>query len=139
MNDWRPPHAYVPGQTPRHDDALFEPFKQVAEPLEQSLAWQMGLRFLDEGFYWEAHELLEAVWMAAPANSGQKCLVQGVIQLANARLKARMGKANAVARLLKQARTLMDEGFARSGAPLMELGEKDADRMYEESLVICAI
>ena len=25
--DWRPPHAYVPGQSPRHPEGLFDPIK----------------------------------------------------------------------------------------------------------------
>ncbi|WGW02378.1 DUF309 domain-containing protein [Tropicibacter oceani] len=139
MQDWRPPHAYVPGQTPRHAEALFDPFKQIADPLEASPAWSLGLNLLQDGYFWEAHELLEPVWMAAPENSGTKCLVQGVIQLANARLKVRMDRPRAAARLLLQARGLLDEAFVRGGACLMGLTRKDADRMYEESRRECVL
>ncbi|MFW2541956.1 DUF309 domain-containing protein [Primorskyibacter sp. 2E107] len=130
---WRPPHAYVPGQTRRHPEDLFDPLKQIAQPLERSPAFVHGLRMLREGYFWEAHECLEPVWMAAPANSGEKLMVQGVIQLANARLKAVMGKSNAEARLRAEARRLMSEAFARAGAPVLGLTEKDTAQMLQES------
>lgn len=67
--------------------------------LGDTLAFRAGLTFLDEGFHWEAHEALEPVWMALPPNSPERALVQGIIQIANASLKERMVRPNAVRRL----------------------------------------
>lgn len=100
-----PPHAYIPGQTPRHDDALFEPLHASVLPgmtpdqLSQTAAWHAGLRYLETGFFWEAHEALEPVWMQTQPNSVERHLVQALIQLANAALKERMQRPRAVIRL----------------------------------------
>ncbi len=115
---WRPPHAYVPGATPRHAEDLFDPLKGISEPLQDSLAWQAGLRFLRDGFYWEAHEVWEAVWMAAAPNSAEKSLVQGLIQIANACLKHRMGKPRAAARLGMLAEGHFEAAYRLSERPM---------------------
>lgn len=99
-----PSHAYVPGQTARHPEGWFDGIKQSAVPgthaaaLAQSDAYSVGAAYLQEGYYWECHEVLEAVWMALPEGA-DRSLVQGVIQLANARLKLCMGKPRAALRL----------------------------------------
>lgn len=100
-----PSHAYVPGQTPRHPEGAFDALRDTARPgmtaavLAMTPAFRAGLLYLEKGFYWEAHEVLEPVWMALPRGSAERHLVQALIQLANARLKARMGRSRAVGRL----------------------------------------
>ncbi|WP_425099025.1 DUF309 domain-containing protein [Tropicibacter sp. S64] len=138
MDNWLPPHAYVPGQTPRHPEGLFDASKGLAEPLEASPAFAHGLRFLEQGFFWEAHECLEPVWMAARENSGEKLLLQALIQLANARLKARMGRPKAEARLRAEAARLAQEAFGRGGALVLGLAQNDVAEMLEESDTGCA-
>ena len=95
----RPPHKYVPGQTARHPEDWFDPLKTDAARLERSTAMRAGLIYFDEGYYWECHEVLEAVWMACPDPSPERDMVQAIIQLANARLKLVMDKQNAASRL----------------------------------------
>lgn len=118
---WRPPHAYLPGATPRHADDLFDPVRDSAQPgmaveeLRASLAWREGRAYLDEGFYWEAHEVMEAVWLVLP-DGPERRRVQAVIQLANAALKARMARPGAVTRLAGIVRDLV----ARSDGPESE-------------------
>lgn len=100
-----PPHAYVPGLNARHDEDWFDGIKDSVSPemsvdaLGHSRAFEVGMAYLDNGFFWECHEVLEAVWMALPENTPEKTLVQAIIQLANARLKLRMGKPKATLRL----------------------------------------
>lgn len=100
-----PPHAYVPGQTPRHAEDWFDAVKatvHVGTPLaelHQTQAFQAGLTYLDAGYFWECHEVLEAVWMQTPQGSPEREMVQALIQLANARLKAVMARPRAVLRL----------------------------------------
>ena len=125
-NDWRPPHAYVPGQTPRHDEHLFDAIKSgvedcAVENLHHSQAWSYGIAFLEDGFYWEAHEVLEAVWMACPPNAPERLMVQAVIQLTNAKLKEAMGRDQAASRLFKTASRLSAEAVQRKGGNVMGL------------------
>ena len=107
-----PPHAYVPGQNARHPEDWFDGIKaDVAAglPTEQTQAWRAGLRYLDKGYYWECHEVLEAVWMALPNPSPERDMTQALIQLANARLKLKMGKPRATLRLCVMVQGLLDD------------------------------
>ncbi|MDW4497279.1 DUF309 domain-containing protein [Sulfitobacter sp. D35] len=104
MHDALPPHAHVPGVNTRHPDDRFDALKASVQgvPLEElhvTAAFEAGLAWLDAGYYWESHEVLEAVWLRTPDPSPEREMVQALIQLANARLKQRMGRPNAVRRL----------------------------------------
>ena len=119
-----PSHAYVPGETPRHPDGAFASLTDTARPgmtpaaLAASDAWRAGGQYLRLGYFWEAHELFEPVWMALPPNSRERALVQGVIQLANAALKERMRRPRAVLRLCDLAERHLDAAGA-DGAEAM--------------------
>ncbi|MFC3613238.1 DUF309 domain-containing protein [Lutimaribacter marinistellae] len=67
--------------------------------LSESDAWLCGWEFFRAGFFWEAHELWEPVWMALPPNSAERSLARAAIQLANAELKVLMGRPAAALRL----------------------------------------
>ncbi|MGP6088981.1 DUF309 domain-containing protein [Antarctobacter jejuensis] len=120
-----PDQPYLPGLTARPAEEDFDGLKGVSAPLKDCPAWQAGRRFFDAGYYWEAHEVWEAVWMAAPANSAERHLVQGMIQLANAGLKRRMGRTRAAERLDDMAGVILSEAVARGGAAAMDLSESD--------------
>jgi len=100
-----PSYAYIPGQTPRHPDGAFDVLRDSVAlgmseaELAASEAMQAGLRFLNDGFYWESHEVLEPVWMVCAPQSAERSMVQSLIQLANARLKIQMNRINAALRL----------------------------------------
>lgn len=64
-----------------------------------------------EGYFWEAHELLEALWRRCPPNSAQSLLLMSLIQHANAGLKVEMGRPKAEARLRVEALRLWREAF----------------------------
>lgn len=108
-----PEHAYVPGQTPRHAEGRFEHLTatvhQSMSPaqLTQSEAFRTGLVYLRRGYFWEAHELFEPVWMALQAGSDDRRLVQALIQLANAQLKLKMQRPKAAKRLCNMVRGLL--------------------------------
>lgn len=89
-----PPHAYIPGQTPRHPEDWFDALK-----LDRQTALDAGVTYFEAGFFWECHEVLEAVWLGTPDPSSERDMVQAVIQLANARLKQAMNRPKATARL----------------------------------------
>ena len=111
-----PLHAYVPGQTPRHRDGAFDALRATARKgmtpaeLAECAAFVSGLLYVEDGYYWEAHEVLEPVWMLLPEGSADRFAVQAVIQIANARLKARMGRPGAVYRLCDMAEELAEQG-----------------------------
>lgn len=128
-----PPQPYFPGQNARPPETYFEPFKAGlsgdAAALADSAAFSAGLAAFGERYYWEAHEFWEPVWMALPHNSVERLFLQGLIHLANAGLKARMGKDGAAVRILKQADSALGEVslraagdvFGMSGATLKGL------------------
>ena len=93
---------YVPGQTARPDLTLFEPLKDNLSlaTLSTARAWTEGHTLFQNGYFWEAHELWEAVWMVCPKGSPEKTFLQLWIQIANGRLKHRMGRPKAVTRLI---------------------------------------
>jgi predicted metal-dependent hydrolase len=105
---WRPTHVYVPGKSERHPEGLFDWIKRDAA-FPDGVAFQYGLGFLNDGYFWEAHEVLEAVWMSCPQNSTEKLLIQALIQWANAGLKFRMARNKAAWRLLDLADELYQE------------------------------
>ena len=117
MDDWElwPDHAYVPGKTPRHHEGFFDVIRETAtadlssSQLSQSHAFRLGLRYLEDGFYWEAHEVFEPVWMVLPDPSVERRFVQGLIQIANGFLKVEMDRPKAAARLIAIARDLVPE------------------------------
>lgn len=105
-----PPYAYVPGQNTRHSEGAFDAIRETAQTgmsddeLAHADAFMHGLAYLEAGYYWEAHEVLEPVWMACPPNAASRLVTQGLIQFANAQLKAKMNRSKASVRLCDLAR-----------------------------------
>lgn len=115
--DWPlPPEPYLPGRNarPGDDDDVHRIARAAPDPTEpdmwaQNEAWLAGVRLYSAGFFWEAHEVWEPVWMNARPNSRERLLVQGVIQVANAALKQKMGRIPAAARLAGLSANLIAE------------------------------
>src|ERR1700742_5257553 len=106
-----PRWAYVPGETADaeadHDTlwqakalvpSRFRGFVPARHP-----ALRYGIALNDAGYFWEAQEVLEAVWAAAPQRGRERILLRACIQIANANLKLRMQKPHATARLWNEA------------------------------------
>jgi hypothetical protein len=79
-------------------------------------AFQYALALHDGGFFWEAHEIWEAVWKAASMNGRDRLALRALIQIANAGLKQRQARPRAATRLLDEARALLGELLSRGGA-----------------------
>jgi len=100
-----PDYAHVPGANARHvegflDDVIATPHTRTLDSTAHSnIAWQYGLRLMEEGFYWEAHEVLETVWMNATPNDRERALLQGLIHVTNAALKVKMNRMSAAKKL----------------------------------------
>jgi|SRR5665213_2151849 len=119
-----PRWAYVPGESAEaeadhdtlwHAKALvpsrFAGFVPARHP-----ALRYGIALNDAGYFWEAQEILEAVWAAAPQGGRERILLRACIQIANANLKLRMQKPHAAARLLGEALAELDALGARRTA-----------------------
>ena len=72
-------------------------------------ALRYGLALNDAGFFWEAHEILEAVWKVAPQRGRDRILLRACIQVANANLKLSLQRPHAARRLLQDALSELDE------------------------------
>jgi predicted metal-dependent hydrolase len=76
-----------------------------------------GVSLMRHGFFWEAHEVLEAVWKAAPKNGPDRLALRALIQIANAALKKRMNRPAAERRLVLDAAAALRELGARVRRP----------------------
>jgi hypothetical protein len=117
-----PGWAYNPGTDRAPDREPLECVKRLV-PLRfgdfvpaDDLAFQYGLALHDGGFFWEAHEVWEAVWKAAPMNGRDRIALRALIQIANAGLKQRRARPRAAVRLIEEAKALLGEVIARGGA-----------------------
>ena len=133
-----PDHAHLPGINARSEDDVLEQAKALApaqtcsEGWQENVAWLYGVRLIGEGYYWEAHEVLETVWMNAAPNSREKTLVQSLIHGANARLKQRLGRLNAAARLVTLSAEACERAYQNDGAPVLGLSRKMALAFCEQ-------
>src|SRR6202161_4685169 len=119
-----PRWAYVPGET-GEADADYETLAQaklLVPPRFRDYvparhpAIRYGLALNDAGYFWEAQEVLEAVWAAAPQGGRERMLLRACIQIATANLKLRMKKPQAAARLLGEALVELQALGARKAA-----------------------
>jgi hypothetical protein len=106
---------------------LFSALKAKTSGLDASDAlagtdcFKCGCDAFQKGYYWEAHELWESIWMALPPQSAERQLLRGLIQLANAGLKGRMGRQVASQKILSLADAAISESRIRGGDSLMGL------------------
>jgi hypothetical protein len=102
-----PEHAYQPGldqQSARpkehHYDAAWN---TETATLLGSIGFRWGVDLFNNGFYWEAHEAWEGMWLQAPGGSAARHVLQGLIQSSAAMLKARRGQWQSFESLLVRA------------------------------------
>lgn len=112
-----PPYAYVPGRAPHPIKGVGghsrerEPF--CDPPLDDSnwsrhTGFLFGLDLFNRGFFWEAHEVWEEAWHRVAPRSPARLLLQALIQIAAAALKARSGD-------LVRSRGLADSALDKLG------------------------
>src|ERR1700687_2154259 len=107
----RPQWAYVPGERadaePDHDTlwqaqalvpSQFRGFVPARHP-----ALRYGIAINDAGYFWESHQVLEAVWAAVPQGGRERILLRACIQIANANRRLRMNTPRAAVRLFGDA------------------------------------
>ena len=119
-----PQWAYVPGEMTEDDadhDTLWKAKSLVPSRFRDYVparhpALRYGLTLNDRGYFWEAQEVLEAVWAAAPQGGRERILLRACIQIANANLRLRMQKPSAAARLFGEALAELNTLAARKAA-----------------------
>jgi hypothetical protein len=91
-----PSYRFVPGQAPhpirdRSGHSYNKPPVQLApfDPNDWYACeeYLYGIDLFNHGYWWEAHEALEAVWAAAGRRTETGLFIQGLIQIAAAHLK----------------------------------------------------
>ena len=106
-----PQWAYVPGEA-YEADADYETLAQVKLLVPPAFrgyvparhpALRYGITLNDNGYFWEAREILETVWAAAPQGGRERILLRACILIANANLRLRMEKPGSAARLFGEA------------------------------------
>jgi hypothetical protein len=106
-----PRTPYVPGRTARPEPVPGEQSggahpSAATAGLGSALGFRLGVDLFNHGYYWEAHEAWEELWLPIERDDLDRDLLQGLIQGAAALLKLRTG---AVA----PARTIWARGRAR--------------------------
>ena len=95
-----PSYRFIPGKAPHptrdpEGHSYNKPLEKL-EPFELD-QWQYcdeylyGIDLFNHGYWWEAHEALEAVWVAAGRQTETGLFIQGLIQVAVAHLKRFQG------------------------------------------------
>ncbi len=116
-----PTVRHLPGSGSQPDLIPLEAVKALVPARTEAEAWSKnqpflyGIALFEAGFYWEAHEVWEPVWMNAAPNSAERHLLQALIQYANAALKRDMARPRAARRLLDE--TARHLGRAVQAAP----------------------
>ena len=102
-----PPYSYVPGRFPHpisdpagHQVGKSPPRPTPIEPHDwaSSRAYLFGCDLFNHGYYWEAHETWESVWLACGRSGVTADFLKGLIKLAAAGVKAREGRPAGVIR-----------------------------------------
>lgn len=117
-----PAYAYVPGRGwphPTRDPRGHSFGREVSvvpaldpDAWQSNEAWLEAIELFDHGYYWEAHEAWEGLWVAAGRAGAMGDFLNGLIKLAAAGVKIRQGKAPQANRLA----CLASERFGRAQA-----------------------
>lgn len=117
LPQWR----YLPGRVAAADSARLEPVlatvDQGGDPqtVQKLTAFLFGVDLYNAGFFWEAHEVWEPVWMSLPPNSRERIACQALIQAANGCLKLGIGRSAAFAKLAAEVARLVRDAASQGG------------------------
>ncbi|WP_298239848.1 DUF309 domain-containing protein [uncultured Bradyrhizobium sp.] len=127
-----PQWAYVPGEAgaTEADSGTLDMAKALVPSAFRGYvparhpALRYGLALNDRGYFWEAQEVLEAVWAAAPQGGRERILLRACIHIANANLRLRMQRSHSAARLfgdaLAELRALISRKAVAAGDGFVE-------------------
>jgi hypothetical protein len=117
-----PAYRHVPGKTPHptrapegHSFAReLAPFSVSEQTWAACEPYLYAIDLFNYGYYWEAHEELEALWHGAGRDTPVGTFAQAVIQAAAALLKHAMGEIEPAERLVRAATAKL-----RTGPPIV--------------------
>ena len=145
-----PAYRYLPGETPHPitdpDGHSYGVDQTVAG--ESPEAFCYGVDLYNAGYWWEAHEAWESVWLSITPNSAERHALRGMIQVANAFLKVHMLRAGAVRKLRTDIESCFDAallhapGLAIFGfalAPWVEDVYRYNDLVLMEAVHVCRL
>lgn len=101
-----PPYRYMPGTTPHptrdpegHSFGQSPDTEVTFDPARwrTSEAYLFGIDLFNNGFYWEAHEAWEELWVACGRRGCVATVLKGLIALAAAGVKASVGNRRGIA------------------------------------------
>ncbi|MCA9219882.1 MAG: DUF309 domain-containing protein [Planctomycetales bacterium] len=116
-----PAYSYVPGRHPHPiSDPVGHSFGETVGSVDsfepsrwrESTTFCFGLDLFNYGYYWEAHEQWEAVWLAVGRTGTIADMLKGLIKLAAAGVKLRERRADGMARHARRAAELFNECLA---------------------------
>ncbi|HEY2892942.1 MAG TPA: DUF309 domain-containing protein [Pirellulales bacterium] len=122
-----PPYTYVSRVTPHPTrDPAGHSYKATharPEPLatetwRSSREFLFGIDLFNAGYYWEAHEAWESLWHACGRQGTTAELLQGLIKLAAAGVKAREHRPAGVARHARRAAELFASARGQLAEPV---------------------
>jgi uncharacterized protein len=143
-----PPYPFVPGVTPHprrhehgHSFGQPEPKRTAFEARlwRDSQDYKFAVDLFNFEYWWESHELFEALWHASGRRTREGRFFQGLIQLAAAHLKRRMGNTAAAIRLFNRARASLRQAPPHCMGIDIALLVQDIERFsaaQEESAVL---
>ena len=123
-----PAYRFVPGLNPHplrdanghsHGKPEAECPSWSAENWKEIEAWLEAVDLFNYAYWWECHECLEPLWIAAGKTSREASFVQGVIKVAAGCLNKHLGKAAIAAR---QAADGIAQITAAAGSDLRYMG-----------------
>ncbi|HJR52786.1 MAG TPA: DUF309 domain-containing protein [Gemmatimonadota bacterium] len=104
------------------------------EDWRQLEEWLWAVDLFNEGYWWESHEALEALWHAAGKTTAPARYVQSLVHLSAACLNRRRGhlaaSARQAARAVRGLRAARDEGGILMGIDIERL-IRDVERSFE--------
>jgi uncharacterized protein len=119
-----PPYAYIPGLTPHPtrdpDGHSYGASPENSEPpvpehWRDCGGYLYGIDLFNHGFYWEAHEAWEGLWVACGRRGATATFLQGLINLAASGFKARWGNARGMRANAETARRLLKSAASQLG------------------------
>jgi uncharacterized protein len=112
-----PSYAHLPRKNERHAEGFLDhvialaPHITTSGEADKNTPWLFGVRLFKSDFFWEAHEVWEAVWLKAAPNSREQHFMQGMIHLTNALLKLKLGQQKAAVRITLKADESLERAF----------------------------
>lgn len=130
-----PPYAYVPGKSPHplsdpqgHMFGQQEQAAAAGDPWWQNESWLWGFDLFHHGYYWEAHEAWENLWISVGRRGPAADLIKGLIKLAAAGVKAREGKPEGVRRHARRAEQLFAQATASAESESFPVPESSVEQ-----------